>query len=199
MPKKKLGVVSLGCPKNLVDTEVMLGRLTRAGYELTTRPEEADVLLVNTCGFIDAAKQESIDTILEMARHKAEGRCRRLVVAGCLAQRYSGDIAREIPEVDAVVGLDQVESIAEACGEDGKHIESLRADGSVRYLYDHLSPRVLATPRHFAYVKISEGCDYPCTFCIIPKIRGRYRSRAPESILEEAESLDRAMAMSEVA
>lgn len=186
---KKVGFVSLGCPKNLLDSEVMLGHLTRAGYELVSRPEEAEVLVVNTCGFIEAAKQESIDTILEMARHKETGRCRRLVVTGCLAQRYSRQIASEIPEVDVVFGLDQLHTITEACEEEQRRVTPLSADGSAAYLYDHLAPRVLTTPSHYAYVKISEGCDYPCTFCIIPRIRGSYRSRQPESILAEAESL----------
>jgi ribosomal protein S12 methylthiotransferase len=188
---KKIGFVSLGCPKNLVDTEVMLGHMTRAGYQPTSEPGEADVLVVNTCGFIDRAKQESIDTILEMVRYKQEGRCQRLVVAGCLAQRYADEIAREIPEVDAVVGLDQLESIVSASESKERQIARLQADGSVAYLYDHLAPRVLTTPRSYAYLKISEGCDYPCTFCIIPKIRGHYRSRTPESILAEAEALAR--------
>lgn len=189
MGKKKVGFVSLGCPKNLVDTEVMLGRLAGGGYEITPRPEEAEVLVVNTCGFIDKAKQESIDTILEMARYKEQGSCRRLVVAGCLAQRYAADIAREIPEVDVVMGLDQVESIVDLCEGEDRRLEPLRADGSVAYLYDHLAPRVRTTAPFTSYVKISEGCDYPCTFCIIPKIRGHYRSRTPDSILAEAEGL----------
>ncbi|MGH9461660.1 MAG: radical SAM protein, partial [Vicinamibacteria bacterium] len=188
---KRIGFVSLGCPKNLVDTEVMLGHLARGGYELTAVPEEADVIVVNTCGFIDRAKKESINTILEMARHKKDGRCQRLVVSGCLAQRYADELAREIPEVDAVIGLDQLESIVSAVETDDRQIASLRADGSVAYLYDHLAPRLLSTPRPFAYLKISEGCDYPCTFCIIPKIRGHYRSRTPESVLAEAEALAR--------
>jgi len=185
----KVGFISLGCPKNLVDSEVMLGHLSHAGYELTPRAEEADVLVVNTCGFIDAAKQESIDTILEMAKYKERGSCRRLVVTGCLAQRYSQDIAREIPEVDAVIGLDQLHTVIEASAGTDRQIAPLRADGSAAYLYDHLTPRAPTTPRHFAYLKISEGCDYPCTFCIIPKIRGSYRSREPDSILAEAEAL----------
>lgn len=189
--RKKVGFVSLGCPKNLVDTEVMLGRLQGEGYELTADPRDAEVIVVNTCGFIDAAKQESIDTILEMARHKEAGSCRRLVVAGCLAQRYSADIERELPEVDAVIGLDELDSIATVCGESeaSRRGEPLVADGSAAYLYDHLAPRTLTTPGHYAYLKISEGCDYPCTFCIIPRIRGAYRSRDPESILAEAEAL----------
>ncbi len=186
---KKIGMVSLGCPKNLLDSEVMLGHMKEAGYELTHNPEEAEVLVVNTCGFIGPAKQESIDTILEMAQYKEKGKCRRLVVTGCLAQRYAFDIAREIPEVDSVTGLDQIESIVQACETQERHVEPLVADGSVKYLYDHETPRVLATPPFSAYVKISEGCDYPCTFCIIPKIRGQYRSRPVDSILSEAESL----------
>ncbi len=186
---KKVGFVSLGCPKNLLDSEVMLGHLTRSGYEPVQSPEDAEVLVVNTCGFIEEAKQESIDTILEMAKHKTGGNCRRLVVTGCLAQRYSQDIAREIPEVDVVFGLDQLHTIVDACEDGERRVESLSADGSAAYLYDHLAPRVLTTPRYTAYLKISEGCDYPCTFCIIPKIRGSYRSRDPESILVEAESL----------
>jgi ribosomal protein S12 methylthiotransferase len=186
---KRVGFVSLGCPKNLLDSEVMLGHLSRSGYEPVGSPEDADVLVVNTCGFIESAKQESIDTILEMAKHKTEGRCRRLVVTGCLAQRYSQDIAREIPEVDVVFGLDQLHTIVDAVEDGERRVEKLSADGSAAYLYDHLAPRVLTTPRYTAYLKISEGCDYPCAFCIIPKIRGSYRSRDPESILAEAESL----------
>ncbi|MGH9318649.1 MAG: 30S ribosomal protein S12 methylthiotransferase RimO [Vicinamibacteria bacterium] len=186
---KKVGFVSLGCPKNLLDSEVMLGHLARSGYEMVQSPEEAEVLVVNTCGFIDAAKQESIDTILEMARHKTEGRCRRLVVTGCLAQRYAQEIGEDIPEVDVVFGLDQLHTIVEACEGEERRVETLKADGSAAYLYDHLAPRVLTTPSYTAFLKISEGCDYPCTFCIIPKIRGSYRSRDPESILAEAETL----------
>jgi len=186
---KKVGFVSLGCPKNLLDSEVMLGHLTRSGYQPVQSPEEAEVLVVNTCGFIEAAKQESIDAILEMAKHKTNGKCRRLVVTGCLAQRYAQDIARDIPEVDVVFGLDQLHTVVDACEGGERRVENVRADGSAAYLYDHLAPRVLTTPSHYAYLKISEGCDYPCTFCIIPKIRGSYRSRDPESILAEAEAL----------
>ncbi len=166
-----------------------MGHLTRANYDLTADPAEAEILVVNTCGFIDKAREESIDTILEMARYKGEGKCRRLVVTGCLAERYAQDLTREIPEVDVVLGLDHVASIVAACEPDGRRIDSPRADGSSVYLYDHLSPRVLTTPPFTAYIKISEGCDYPCTFCIIPTIRGRYRSRTPDSVLAEAESL----------
>jgi ribosomal protein S12 methylthiotransferase len=193
---KKVGFVSLGCPKNLVDSEVMLGRLSGRGFEITAEPGDADVIVVNTCSFIDKAKQESIDTILEMARYKDEGSCQKLVVSGCLAQRYASEIRSELPEVDAVIGLDQLESITDVCGADESPgalsgAAPLKADGSASYLYDHLTPRTLATPSHYAYLKISEGCDYPCTFCIIPKIRGSYRSRKPDSILAEAEALGR--------
>ena len=145
---KKVGFVSLGCPKNLLDTEVMLGHMTEADYELTADPSEAEVLVVNTCGFIDSAKQESVDTILEMARYKRTGRCKRLVVTGCLAQRYSGDLAREIPEIDVVTGLDQVESIVSHAESGARQIDKLEADGSVAYLYNHDSPRLLSTPTH---------------------------------------------------
>jgi len=151
---KKVGFVSLGCPKNLLDSEVMLGHLTRSGYQLVQNPEEAEVLVVNTCGFIEAAKQESIDTILEMAKHKTNGNCRRLVVTGCLAQRYAQDIARDIPEVDVVFGLDQLDTVVDACESGERRVENVRADGSAAYLYDHLAPRVLTTPSHYAYLKI---------------------------------------------
>ena len=186
---KTVGVVSLGCPKNLVDSEVMLGHLTKSGYEITETPEKAETLIVNTCGFIDKAKQESIDTILEMARYKRDGCLQRLVVTGCLAQRYSQEIMEELPEVDAVIGLDQLHTIDAVVAQKERVETSLKADGSVAYLYDHLVPKIQSTPAHYAYVKISEGCDYPCTFCIIPKIRGAYRSRDSDSILAEVESL----------
>ncbi len=186
---KTVGVVSLGCPKNLVDSEVMLGHLTKSGYEIIETPEKAETLIINTCGFIDKAKQESIDTILEMARYKRDGCLQRLVVTGCLAQRYSQQIMEELPEVDAVIGLDQLHTIDAVVAQKERVETSLKADGSVAYLYDHLVPKIQSTPAHYAYVKISEGCDYPCTFCIIPKIRGAYRSRASDSILAEVESL----------
>ena len=180
----KVGFVSLGCPKNLVDSEVMMGQLVARGHELTAHPAEADVLVVNTCSFIDPAKRESIDTILEMARYKKTGRARRLIVAGCLVERYRGDIRKELPEVDAVIGTNQIDAIVAAC-------EGLRADAgpSAPYLYHHLTPRVLATPRHFAYVKIAEGCDHPCAFCVIPQYRGKFRSRRFESVVAEATRL----------
>jgi len=181
---KRIGFVSLGCEKNLVDTEVMMGMLGRRGYEMTPHPVEADVIVVNTCGFIDKAKQESIDTILEMAEFKNSGNCSRLVVTGCLVERYRADLQREIPEVDAVLGTTQLESIIDVC----EDRQSPKIENPY-YLYDENSPRLLTTPRYTAYIKIAEGCDRPCSFCIIPKIRGHYRSRPLQSILNEARYL----------
>jgi ribosomal protein S12 methylthiotransferase len=242
-----VGFISLGCPKNLVDSEVMMGLLDRAGARLTARPEEAEILVVNTCSFIDTAKQESVDTILEMARHKTEGRATKLIVAGCLVERYRDEIRKNIPEVDAVVGTGELESILEAAGiarpaaapalfnilsANGQVLsgdaqadrrsgqESLsgthkaegvtsRAEGDLReqqgrfgredwqgaahmlptYLYDENTPRLLATGRTSAYIKIAEGCDHPCTFCVIPNLRGKFRSRRFESVVAEAQQL----------
>jgi ribosomal protein S12 methylthiotransferase len=278
-----VGFVSLGCPKNLVDSEVMMGLLDRAGARLTSHPEEADILVVNTCSFIDTAKQESIDTILEMARHKASGRARKLIVAGCLVERYRDEIRKSIPEVDAVVGTGELESILEAAGlaqpvsaaslspfniltgtvrpgqesqagtyqpaadwessvtghdfsraenaafekralapaiakstakpgresQAGTHKHESRPEGDHRerqgrfardtwlgaqhllptYLYDETTPRLLSTPRASAYIKIAEGCDHPCSFCVIPNLRGKFRSRRFESVVAEAHQL----------
>jgi ribosomal protein S12 methylthiotransferase len=237
-----VGFVSLGCPKNLVDSEVMMGLLDRAGARLTSQPEEAEILVVNTCSFIDSAKQESVDTILEMARHKTEGRASKLIVAGCLVERYRDEIRKNIPEVDAVVGTGELESILEAAGVARPQIarpispfniltgtgsadaragqESLagthhpkphnfRPEGNLResqgrfrrddwhgaahllptYLYDESTPRLLSTPRSSAYIKIAEGCDHPCSFCVIPNLRGKFRSRHFESVVAEAERL----------
>ena len=185
----KVGLVSLGCAKNLVDSEVMAGVLTSRGFEMTADPEMADALVVNTCGFIGPAKEEGINTILDLARLKSEGRCRRLVVAGCLAQRYAGELAREIPEIDAVIGLDEVERIADVLTASRRRTPPLRADQSVTWLYDHTTPRIRSTASHTAYIKVAEGCDYPCSFCVIPQIRGHFRSRDPDSVLAEAASL----------
>jgi ribosomal protein S12 methylthiotransferase len=237
-----VGFISLGCPKNLVDSEVMMGLLDRAGARLTTHPEEAEILIVNTCSFIDTAKQESIDTILEMARHKTSGIATKLIVAGCLVERYRDEIRKSIPEVDAVVGTGELESILEAAGIaplptsatispfniltgnsagatrsgqeslSGTHkVEPIayRAEGDLReqqgrfkrddwqgaahmlptYLYDENTPRLLATGRTSAYIKIAEGCDHPCTFCVIPNLRGKFRSRRFESVVVEARQL----------
>jgi ribosomal protein S12 methylthiotransferase len=196
-------MISLGCPKNLVDSEVMLGLAQQSGHELTRDAAEADVLVVNTCAFIDKAKQESIDAILEMAEHKKTGNCRKLVVTGCMAERYRDELKAQIPEIDVLLGTGEIPEIVSAVGVAPQLIPLLRANGeSVRpgarspepgalptYIYDADTPRLLATPRHYAYVKIAEGCDYKCAFCIIPRLRGHYRSRPAQSILREAESL----------
>jgi ribosomal protein S12 methylthiotransferase len=266
-----VGFISLGCPKNLVDSEVMMGLLDRAGARLTANPGEAEILVVNTCSFIDTAKQESVDTILEMARHKTAGSARKLIVAGCLVERYRDEIMKSIPEVDAVVGTGELESILEAAGlsrpavaasvspfnilssnghaevrpglesraathKDGEVLEGhgfsraenaieltgalapegslsgttkFRPEGDLResqgrfsrndwqgathllptYLYDESTPRFLTTPRSSAYIKIAEGCDHPCTFCVIPNLRGKFRSRRFESVVAEAQGL----------
>ena len=242
-----VGFVSLGCPKNLVDSEVMMGQLDRAGARLTSNPAEAEILVVNTCSFIDTAKQESVDTILELARYKSEGKARRLVVAGCLVERYRDEIQKNLPEVDAVVGTGELDEILRAVGIEapaapspfnilsgaasatahahphaaadqrsgqealsGTHHQSRgRKEGEIRqqqgrftredwdgadhvlpsYLYDDHTPRLLSTPRASAYIKIAEGCDHPCSFCVIPNLRGRFRSRQLDSVVAEARSL----------
>jgi ribosomal protein S12 methylthiotransferase len=263
-----VGFISLGCPKNLVDSEVMMGLLDRAGVRLTSHPEEAEILIVNTCSFIDTAKQESIDTILEMAQYKFTGRARKLIVAGCLVERYREEIRKSIPEVDAVVGTGELEVILEAAGlqapaavspfniitgsnaaevrpgiesRAATHIQSLKGSGHVlyqgttsvvpqnpqkesgalapavssrsegthrelqgrfrrdswqgathllpTYLYDETTPRFLTTPKSSAYIKIAEGCDHPCSFCVIPNLRGKFRSRRFESVVAEAQQL----------
>jgi ribosomal protein S12 methylthiotransferase len=222
----KIGLISLGCPKNLVDSEVMLGLAQQAGHELTQDASSADVLVVNTCAFIDKAKQESIDTILEMAQYKKDGACQRLIVTGCMAERYRDELRAQIPEIDAVLGTGEVPDIVRAIGGvNGNGAAPLRffrgsshqppvtrpllVDGASElrpgspkrqrreggsherptYIYDADTPRLLATPKHYAYVKIAEGCDYKCAFCIIPKLRGEYRSRPGESIVREARAL----------
>jgi ribosomal protein S12 methylthiotransferase len=184
----KVGFVSLGCPKNLVDSEVMMGILARAGYELTPRAGEADVLVVNTCSFIEPAQKESVDSILEMAEYKKFGRAQKLIVAGCMVERYRNDIREQIPEVDAVIGTGEVEKILEAI-EGQLRPDDLHAADLPDYLYNDATPRILATSRHTAYIKINEGCDHPCTFCVIPQLRGKFRSRRFESVVREAENL----------
>ena len=181
-------MISLGCAKNLVDAEVMLGHLGASGAEITSDPDTADVIVVNTCGFVEDAKRESIDTILEVAARKASGSLRRLVVAGCMVQRYAEELAAEIPEIDAFVGLDELERAPEAVlGTLGhEHLPDQR--GALR-LYDHTSPRLLTTGGVFAYLKVAEGCDNPCTFCHIPRMRGSFRSRPVVSLVEEARRL----------
>ncbi len=228
-----VGFLSLGCPKNLVDSEVMMGLLDRAGARLTNRLEDAEILVVNTCSFIDSAKQESVNTILEMVQHKTAGTARRLIVAGCLVERYRDEIQRNIPEVDAVVGTGELEAILQAAGlhpapapassspfnilSPGELVERApsavhkhsRPEGDLReeqgrfsrehwdgaiaslpnYLYSDDTPRILSTPRSSAYIKIAEGCDHPCGFCIIPQLRGKFRSRRMSSVISEAENL----------
>ncbi|MGH9346097.1 MAG: 30S ribosomal protein S12 methylthiotransferase RimO [Vicinamibacterales bacterium] len=233
----KIGLISLGCPKNLVDSEVMLGLAQQAGHELTRDAADADVLVVNTCAFIDDAKRESIDTILEMAEHKKTGACRALVVTGCMAERYRDELKARIPEIDAVLGTGEVPGIVDAIRNSLSAIRdplsaprpsqsairtipllrsngepigprgdqsgprstesgwrradrgSRIADRGPTYLYDADTPRLVVTPRHYAYIKIAEGCDYKCAFCIIPTLRGRYRSRPIDSIVREAQAL----------
>jgi ribosomal protein S12 methylthiotransferase len=184
----KVGFVSLGCPKNLVDSEVMMGILAREGYELTPRADEAEVLVVNTCSFIEAAQKESVDAILEMAEHKKFGAAKKLIVAGCLVERFRSQILEQVPEVDAVVGTGEVERIMEAVEGD---LRVLPAQPPA-FLYHDLTPRIVTTPKHAAYIKIAEGCDHPCTFCIIPQLRGAFRSRRFESVVREAENLAKA-------
>jgi ribosomal protein S12 methylthiotransferase len=183
--RRSVGLVSLGCPKNLVDSEVMLGRLRDRGYDLVADAHQADVIVVNTCAFIDRAKQESVDTILEMAKEKETGRAQRLVVTGCLSQRYDAELRREIPEIDATLGTGQVDDIVKAVEGDA----AVDASEPPTWVYDHAAPRILSTPPWLAYVKISEGCDYTCSFCIIPTLRGRHRSRNVEDILAEVRDL----------
>ncbi|MFA4875223.1 MAG: 30S ribosomal protein S12 methylthiotransferase RimO [bacterium] len=182
-----LHFISLGCPKNLVDSEVMLGLLVKDGFVLTEDPSAAEVIVVNTCAFIEDAKKEAIETVLEMSQQKKRGRCRLLVVAGCLPQRYSEEIAELFPEVDLFVGAGEFHRVAELVkGLDGGQRVQV---GRPSYIYDHEAPRVAATPPHMAYIKIAEGCFHPCSFCIIPRIRGKFRSRTPDSIVEEAREM----------
>jgi len=214
----KIGLISLGCPKNLVDGEVMLGLASQAGHEITADASSADVIVVNTCAFIDRAKEESVDAILEMAQLKRDHGGKRLVVTGCLAERYRDELKAEIPEIDAVLGTGEVPDIVNAIEQSSKGSMSSKGSASSvaapltlfrsiadlpprtpgtsqtlrtppTYLYDASTPRVTTTPRHYAYVKIAEGCDYTCAFCIIPTLRGAYRSRSEDSVVAEAEAL----------
>ncbi len=185
----KVGMVSLGCPKNLVDSEVMLGILAHQGCELTPHPDQADIIIVNTCAFIEPAKQESINTILEMAEYKKIGAAKKLVVAGCLVERYRQEILEQIPEVDDVIGTNELERVLEACQEK-VHPRTVGTPAEP-YLYHEFTPRVLSTPGYSAYLKIAEGCDHPCSFCVIPQMRGTFRSRRFASVIREAENLAR--------
>lgn len=188
----KVGFISLGCPKNLVDSEVMMGQLKQKGYEITADAAEADTLVVNTCGFIDSAKKESIEAILEAARLKTEGKATRLIVAGCLVERYRDELKAEMPEVDAFIGTSQINDILKVCdpATSGRSLPVIAlGNQSATYLYDESTPRVLATPSHYAFIKIAEGCDRPCAFCFIPQMRGHFRSRRFGSVVAEAHQL----------
>jgi ribosomal protein S12 methylthiotransferase len=187
-PKQKFSIISLGCARNLVDSEVMSGLLEQDQYEMVQEPADADVVLINTCGFIDAAKAESIDTIIEVSRLKQEGRLRKLVVAGCLSQRYPQELVSELPEVDLFIGTGEVPRIVSILQE---HEQQNRRHfvGVPEYLYDHVTPRLRSTPSYTAFLKVSEGCDHKCAFCIIPKLRGPHRSRSIESVIKEATML----------
>jgi ribosomal protein S12 methylthiotransferase len=199
-PGQNIYFVSLGCPKNQVDTELMLGQVRAAGHALVDSPEAADVIVINTCAFIDAAKEESVDTILEMAQHKSRG-AQKLVVTGCLAQRYATELANDIPEIDHLLGSSDFPSIARALAAvaapagrprgkgKGRALPVIQVAATPAYIYDHDAPRVRIGARHSAYVKIAEGCDRPCAFCIIPKLRGPQRSRAIADIVAEVRAL----------
>jgi ribosomal protein S12 methylthiotransferase len=191
--KPKIGMISLGCAKNLVDAEIMLGSVLHRGMEITSRPEDADVLVINTCAFIDSAKEESIEAILEA--HQQRGLNRRadqkLIVSGCMSQRFAKELRREMPEVDAFIGLDQVSEL-------GKIVEEILGNGDLdvgfantrpTYIPDYDTARFRLTPAHFAYLKIAEGCNHPCSFCVIPQMRGKHRSRPPQSVLDEIRGL----------
>jgi ribosomal protein S12 methylthiotransferase len=191
MTKQKFSIVSLGCARNLVDSEVMAGLLQKNNYEIVTEPADADVVMVNTCGFIGAAKEESIDTIVEMGRLKESGRLKKLVVAGCLSQRYPTELAAELSEVDLFIGTGEVPRIAEILREH-EATQQRQYVGVPSYIYDHATPRVRSTPSHTAFLKVSEGCDHKCAFCIIPQLRGPHRSRSIESVVAETHQLAQA-------
>lgn len=183
---EKICLVSLGCPKNLVDSEVMLGILRQDNFELTANEEDADILIVNTCGFIGDAKEESIETILRLAQYKETGKCRLLIVAGCLTQRYKDELAKEMPEVDFFIGTGEYPKIADII----KYGSKQRVIAGIpEYVHDYDTPRILATPRYSAYIKIAEGCSNHCSYCTIPAIRGKFRSRPPHSVIKEIENL----------
>lgn len=187
MKKYKIGMISLGCPKNQVDAEIMLAKLVEAGFEITSEPYGADAVIINTCGFIDDAKQEAIDNILEMAELKKDGDIKAIVVTGCLAERYKQEVMDEMPEIDAIIGIGANDDIAEVCR---KAIEGEKyCDFPSKYSLPMCGERVLTTPEYWAYLKIAEGCSNCCTYCAIPSIRGKFRSRKMEDILSEAQSL----------
>ena len=187
--KQKVSMVSLGCPKNLVDAEVMLGVLSKQDYEITTDEKEADIIIVNTCSFIKEAKQESIDAILDLAERKHDGHCHTLIVSGCLPQRYQEELAHELPEVDIFIGTGDYPRIAEILAEKGGTGSQLRYVGDPDYIYDETLPRLNSSPSWYSYLKIGEGCSNCCSYCIIPKLRGAYRSRPLDALVAEAERL----------
>ncbi len=187
--KQKFTIVSLGCARNLVDSEVMAGLLHQNNYEMVHDAADADVVLVNTCGFIGAAKEESIDTILEVARLKEAGKVKKLVVAGCLPQRYPDELARELPEVDLFIGTGEVPHIAHILREHEANATRRQYIGVPSYIYDHATPRIRSTPSYTAFLKVSEGCDHKCAFCIIPQMRGPHRSRSIDSVVKETAEL----------
>lgn len=189
----KIGVVSLGCPKNLVDSETMLGLIHEENYEITNDPSEAEIIIVNTCGFIESAKEESINTILQMAEYKKSGSCKYIIVTGCLSQRYAEELFNELPETDAIAGVevyDEIGSIIKRVMNSERFIMLERSKPDVIYTSkETFLPRILTTPSYTAYLKIAEGCDNCCSYCAIPKIRGPYRSKPMEQVLKEAKAL----------
>lgn len=189
----KIGVVSLGCPKNLVDSETMLGLIHEENYEITNDPSEAEIIIVNTCGFIESAKEESINTILQMAEYKKSGSCKYIIVTGCLSQRYAEELFNELPEADAIAGVevyDEIGTIIKRVMNGERFIMLERSKPDVIYTSkETFLPRILTTPSYTAYLKIAEGCDNCCSYCAIPKIRGPYRSKPMEQVLKEAKAL----------
>lgn len=191
MQKSKVCLISLGCPKNLVDSEIILGQLSSERYEIVTDEKQAHIIIVNTCAFIKEAKEESVETILEAAEYKTTGNCRLLVVAGCLSQRYASELVRELPEVDIMVGTNEVEQVGQLLERYEREGAKITAIGEPTYLYDHRTARVKSSPYYSAYVKISEGCINNCSYCVIPRLRGTLRSRTIASVVEEVENLTR--------
>ena len=187
--KQKVSMVSLGCPKNLVDAEVMLGVLAQQGYEITTDEHQADVIIVNTCAFIKEAREESVDTILDLADRKHDGTCHTLIVAGCMPQRYQEELAAELPEVDIFIGTGDYPRVAEILAEHRDQEGQIKYVGDPNYIFDEELPRLNSSPGWYAYLKIGEGCSNCCTYCVIPSIRGGYRSRPSEALIAEAERL----------
>ena len=187
--KRYVYIETLGCSKNQVDSEIMMGLFQNHAYYMTSEPEQADIIVVNTCGFIESAKEESVDTILNMAQFKSQGKCEFLLVTGCLAQRYADELLKEMPEVDAFVGTTAFDDIVNIISRLESKEATILQTGNVDKIFSEDLPRQLSTPTHYAFLKIAEGCDNLCTYCIIPKLRGKYRSRSIEAIVAEAKSL----------